>query len=117
MFHLPDQLHPALVHFPIVLLILGGIGAVVAVFMDRWNLRKSTVEWESAPERGVLGQGHETFEFVWLGLGGQKAARAVCLFQEVVVKENLVNFSEPLWQLGQFFAGKLVVVYPHTEQT
>ena len=40
MFHLPDPIHPALVHFPIVLLILGGIGALVAIFTDRWNLRK-----------------------------------------------------------------------------
>jgi hypothetical protein len=48
---------------------------------------------------------------------GQKAAQAVCLFQEMVVKENLVNFLASLWQLGQFFAGNLVVVYPHTEQT
>ena len=40
MFHLLDPLHPALVHFPIALLILGGIGAVVAILTDRWNLRK-----------------------------------------------------------------------------
>jgi uncharacterized membrane protein len=35
---LPDPLHPAVVHFPIVLLLLGAPLAVVAVFVRRWNL-------------------------------------------------------------------------------
>jgi uncharacterized membrane protein len=34
----PDPLHPAVVHFPIVLLLLGAPLAVVAVFVRRWNL-------------------------------------------------------------------------------
>jgi uncharacterized membrane protein len=35
---LPDPLHPAVVHFPIVLLLLGAPLAVVAVFLRRWHL-------------------------------------------------------------------------------
>jgi uncharacterized membrane protein len=35
---LPDPLHPALVHFPIVLLLLGAPLAVLAVFIRGWNL-------------------------------------------------------------------------------
>ncbi len=35
---IPDPLHPAVVHFPIVLLLLGAPLAVVAVFVRRWNL-------------------------------------------------------------------------------
>jgi len=35
---IPDPLHPAVVHFPIVLLILGAPLAVVAVFLRRWHL-------------------------------------------------------------------------------
>ncbi|MEI6035548.1 MAG: DUF2231 domain-containing protein [Verrucomicrobiae bacterium] len=35
---LPDPLHPALVHFPIVLLLLGAPLALVAVFVRRWHL-------------------------------------------------------------------------------
>ncbi|MFA7343181.1 MAG: DUF2231 domain-containing protein [Terrimicrobiaceae bacterium] len=35
---IPDPLHPAVVHFPIVLLLLGAPLAVVAVFLRKWNL-------------------------------------------------------------------------------
>ncbi len=35
---LPDPLHPAVVHFPIVLLLVGAGVMVVAVFLRRWNL-------------------------------------------------------------------------------
>jgi uncharacterized membrane protein len=35
---IPDPLHPAVVHFPIVLLLLGAPLAVVAVFFRCWNL-------------------------------------------------------------------------------
>jgi uncharacterized membrane protein len=37
-FVLPNPLHPALVHFPIVLLLLGAIVAVGAAVLRRWNL-------------------------------------------------------------------------------
>lgn len=35
---IPDPLHPAVVHFPIVLLLLGAPLAVVSVFFRKWNL-------------------------------------------------------------------------------
>lgn len=35
---IPDPLHPAIVHFPIVLLLLGAPLAVVAVFVRKWHL-------------------------------------------------------------------------------
>jgi uncharacterized membrane protein len=38
LFSLPNPLHPALVHFPIVLLLLGAVVAIVAVFTRRWHL-------------------------------------------------------------------------------
>lgn len=38
MFNLPEPLHPAVVHFPIVLLLLGAAVACVAVFLNRWHL-------------------------------------------------------------------------------
>jgi len=37
LFSLPSPLHPALVHFPIVLLLLGAIAAVAAAFISRWR--------------------------------------------------------------------------------
>lgn len=35
---IPDPLHPAIVHFPIVLLLLGAPLAVLAVFVRKWHL-------------------------------------------------------------------------------
>lgn len=36
---MPSPLHPALVHFPIVLILLGTVIALVAAFTPRWHLR------------------------------------------------------------------------------
>ena len=38
MLSLPDPLHPAVVHFPIVLLLIGAGVAVISAFVNRWNL-------------------------------------------------------------------------------
>ncbi len=38
MFTIPSPLHPAIVHFPIVFLLLGCVVAVAAAFTRRWNL-------------------------------------------------------------------------------
>ncbi|GAB4251050.1 MAG: hypothetical protein OHK005_18150 [Candidatus Methylacidiphilales bacterium] len=38
MFPIPSPLHPAIVHFPIVLILIGAALALAAVFLRRWNL-------------------------------------------------------------------------------
>jgi len=38
MIPVPDPLHPAIVHFPIVLILLGTVAAIIAVFVRRWHL-------------------------------------------------------------------------------
>jgi len=38
MISIPNPLHPALVHFPIVLILIGTAVAVAAVFVRRWHL-------------------------------------------------------------------------------
>ncbi len=35
---LPDPLHPAIVHFPIVLLLLGAPLAILSIFLRKWHL-------------------------------------------------------------------------------
>jgi len=42
MFQIPEPLHPALVHFPIVLLIIGSFGALLSVFTDKSQVPKWT---------------------------------------------------------------------------
>jgi uncharacterized membrane protein len=39
MLSLPSPLHPAVVHFPIVLILLGTLVAVAAAFTSRWHVR------------------------------------------------------------------------------
>lgn len=38
MIPIPSPLHPAIVHFPIVLILLGTLVAIVAAFIRRWHL-------------------------------------------------------------------------------
>ncbi|MBE2180919.1 MAG: hypothetical protein IAE97_10650 [Chthoniobacterales bacterium] len=38
MIPIPSPLHPAVVHFPIVLILIGMVCAVVSVFIQRWHL-------------------------------------------------------------------------------
>ena len=38
MIPIPSPLHPALVHFPIVLILLGTVVAVASIFLRRWHL-------------------------------------------------------------------------------
>ncbi|OYV06233.1 MAG: hypothetical protein CFE26_07425 [Verrucomicrobiales bacterium VVV1] len=38
MIPIPSPLHPAIVHFPIVLILLGTFVAVIAAFIKRWHL-------------------------------------------------------------------------------
>ena len=92
MFHLPDPLHPALVHFPIVLLILGGIGAVVAVFTDRWNLRKWVALFLTI---GAIG----AFAAVW---SGDQAKETTGMLSETA--ENLLDQHAELAHQARNFA-------------
>ncbi len=39
---IPDPLHPVLVHFPIVLILLGTLVAIPAIFLRRWQLPQIT---------------------------------------------------------------------------
>jgi len=42
MFELPHPLHPALVHFPIVFILIGTAASIAALFTDSWNVKKWT---------------------------------------------------------------------------
>jgi uncharacterized membrane protein len=92
MFPLPDPLHPALVHFPIVLLILGGIGAVAAIFTDRWNVRKWGALFLAV---GAIG----AFAAVWTGDQAKETTR---LLSETA--ENLLDQHADLAHQARNFA-------------
>ena len=92
MFHVPDPLHPALVHFPIVLLILGGTGAVVAIFTDRWNLRKWIALFLTLGAIGALAA-------VW---SGDHAKETTGLLSETA--ENLLDQHAELAHQARNFA-------------
>jgi uncharacterized membrane protein len=42
MFQLPHPLHPAIVHFPIVFILVGTVCSIAALFTDAWNIKKWT---------------------------------------------------------------------------
>lgn len=67
MIPLPNPLHPAIVHFPIVLILFGTVGAVASVFLRRWHL-----PWLAAGllALGVIG----AFAATW---SGETAAEVV----------------------------------------
>ncbi len=64
MIPLPNPLHPAIVHFPIVLILLGTIAAVAAIVLRRWHL-----PWLAA----VLLVAGAAGAFVAARTGGQQA--------------------------------------------
>jgi uncharacterized membrane protein len=74
MIAIPSPLHPAIVHFPIVLILLGAMGTVVAVFVQRRHLSWMTAALLTA---GALGAAVAT----WSGereqeMAGELSARA-----------------------------------------
>jgi uncharacterized membrane protein len=80
MFSIPDPLHPALVHFPIVLILLGTAVGVVSVFLRRWHLPWLAAGLLSA---GALG----AFAATWSGgndaeMAGKLASRTEQILEE-----------------------------------
>jgi len=55
MITLPNPLHPAIVHFPIVLIMLGSIVAVVAVIFPRRQLKWLAAGWLSVAAVAAIG--------------------------------------------------------------
>lgn len=66
---MPSPLHPALVHFPIVLILVGTVVALVAVFVRRWHLAwiaaallvfgavgAVTAAWTGNSEKEIVGE-------------------------------------------------------------
>jgi uncharacterized membrane protein len=101
MFQLPDPLHPAVVHFPIVLLLIGAAGAVISVFTERWNVRKWTALVLIA---GALG----AFAATW---SGNQAKETVGTLTESA--ETLLDNHEELAETARniaVFAGVLGLV-------
>jgi uncharacterized membrane protein len=42
MFELPHPLHPAIIHFPIVFILVGTACSIVSLFTENWNVKKWT---------------------------------------------------------------------------
>jgi uncharacterized membrane protein len=101
MFQLPDPLHPAIVHLPIVLLLIGAVGAVVSVFTERWNVRKWTALL-------LIGGALGAFAATW---SGNQAKETVGTLTESV--ETLLDNHEELAETARniaVFAGLLGLV-------
>jgi uncharacterized membrane protein len=67
-FTIPNPLHPAIVHFPIVLLLVGAAAVVLSVFINRWHL-----PWVAAVLLGLGAIG--CFVAVRTGEAAQEAAK------------------------------------------
>ena len=77
MIPFPQPLHPAVVHFPVVLLLLGTAFAVLAVFVRRWHL--------------------PLFAAILLSLGAAGAAAATFTGEQEEEKvEHAIPSAEPL---------------------
>jgi uncharacterized membrane protein len=73
----PEPLHPAVVHFPVALLMAGAVAAVVSVFLRRWHL--------------------PLFAAVLLSLGAIGAAAAVVTGEQEEEKvEHAIPSAEPV---------------------
>ena len=88
---LPNPLHPALVHFPIVLILLGAGVSAVSVFLNRWHL-----PWCAAV---LLGMG---------SIGAYVAAEAGedAAEQAVELTDSLTPAAESLLHTHQRWAGR-----------
>jgi uncharacterized membrane protein len=92
MFPLPSPLHPAIVHFPIVLILIGTAAAVAAVFLRRWHL-----PWFAA---GLLAAGAAgAFAATWTG-----GAAAELVGELSPVAEKLLDEHEDWGELTRDFA-------------
>lgn len=98
MFPLPNPLHPAVVHFPIVLLLIGTGAAVVSVAVHRWHLA-----WISAVllAMGAVGAwvavetGEEARELV--GVLSREALALIDSHQEWAERTELAAFVAALF--------------------
>ena len=81
MISIPDPLHPALVHFPIVLILIGTAVAVLAVFLRRWHL-----PWAAA---GLLLAGAVgTMAATWSGEEAHEEAGELPPETEQIIEEH-----------------------------
>lgn len=81
MLSIPDPLHPAIVHFPIVLILLGTMAAVAAVFIRRWHLPLLAAVLLTA---GALG----AFAATWTGDSDQEMAGELSPDAEQILEEH-----------------------------
>ncbi len=81
MFSIPDPLHPAIVHFPIVLILFGTMAAVAAVFFRRWHL-----PWLAA---GLLAAGAlGAFAATWTGGNDEEIVGEISPAAEQILDEH-----------------------------